>query len=168
EETKKEVEILLARRTGVSPENAGFSVITSQFIIDMVNDSLNILYAGATAVGLIASLVSAIGIANTMFTSVFRRKKEIGIMKAIGAKKNDIIMIFLLESIILSLTGALLGAIFGTLIGMGLKEFFNIPFVVDWVVVVIAIVVGIFVGVVAGFLPARSAASIDAIEAIRQ
>ena len=168
EETKKEVEVILARRAGVSVENAAFSVITSQFIIDTVNDSLNILYAGATAVGLIASLVSAVGIANTMFTSVFRRKKEIGIMKAIGAKKNDIIMIFLLESIILSLVGALLGAVFGTVVGVLLKEFYGMPFVVDWIVVVIAVLVGIFVGVIAGILPARSAASIDAIEAIRQ
>jgi len=164
---KSSIESLLARRRGTSVENADFSVVTTQFIIDKVNDSLNILYVGATAVGLIASLVSAVGIANTMFTSVFRRKKEIGIMKALGAKRNDIINIFLFESVMLSLIGAALGAAFGMLAGVAAKELYGIPFAVDYMVAAVAVVVGVAIGVIAGILPARSAASIDAIEAMR-
>jgi ABC-type antimicrobial peptide transport system permease subunit len=167
DDTKSQVETLLARRMGVSLENAGFSVITSKFIIDMANQSLNILYLGATSVGLIASLVSAVGIGNTMFTSVFRRKKEIGIMKALGAKRKDIIGIFLLESVTLSVSGAALGAIFGAAVGYALKAVYGLPFEIDAFVVILSIAIGVFVGVVAGILPARSAASIDAIEAMR-
>jgi putative ABC transport system permease protein len=164
---KSNIESLLARRRGTSVENADFSVVTTQFIIDKVNDSLNVLYIGATAVGLIASLVSAVGIANTMFTSVFRRKKEIGIMKALGAKRSDIINIFLFESVMLSLIGAALGAAFGILVGIAIKELYGIPFAVDYMVAAVAVIVGVAIGVIAGILPARSAASIDAIEAMR-
>jgi putative ABC transport system permease protein len=167
DDTKSQIETLLARRMGVSLDNAGFSVITTKFIIDMANQSLNILYIGATAVGLIASLVSAVGIGNTMFTSVFRRRKEIGIMKALGAKRKDIIGIFLLESVTLSMTGAALGALFGTAVGYTVKAVYGIPFEVDSFVVIIAIAMGVLVGVVAGILPARSAASINAIDAMR-
>lgn len=164
---KSSIESLLARRRGTSVANADFSVITTQFIIDRVNDSLSVLYIGATAVGLIASLVSAVGIANTMFTSVFRRKKEIGIMKALGAKRSDIINIFLFESVMLSLIGAALGAAFGIAAGIALNRLYGIPFAVDYMVVAVAVIVGVAIGVIAGILPARSAASIDAIEAMR-
>jgi putative ABC transport system permease protein len=167
EDTKSQIESLLARRRGVSIENAGFSVITTKFIIDMVNQSLNVLYIGATAVGLIASLVSAVGIANTMFTSVFRRKKEIGIMKALGARRRDIIGIFLLESVLLSLIGAALGGAFGAIVGYALNAIYGLPFDIDAFVVIICVIIGVSVGVIAGILPARSAASIDAIEAMR-
>jgi putative ABC transport system permease protein len=167
DDTKSQIENLLARRMGVSLENADFSVMTTKFMIDMANQSLNILYLGVTAVGLIASLVSAVGISNTMFTSVFRRRKEIGIMKSLGAKRRDIIGIFLLESITLSLMGAALGALFGAFIGYALKALYGLPFEIDAFVVILAVAIGVAVGVVAGILPARSAASINAIEAMR-
>ena len=162
----KEVELVMARKRGKSIENADFTVITSDYIKEKTDQVLSILYAGSVGVGLIASIVSAIGIANTMFTSVFRRKKEIGIMKAIGAKKRDIIVMFLIESILLSLIGAFLGLLAGILTGFILNSF-SIPFSIDIIVFVLAFVIGVVIGILSGILPAKKAGELSPMVAIR-
>jgi putative ABC transport system permease protein len=151
----------------VNSNTKDFTVTTAQAMqqrISSVMDTLDMFLTGIAAISL---LVGAIGIANTMFTSVFRRKKEIGIMKALGARRKDIIGIFLLESVMLSLIGAALGAVFGAVVGYALNALYGLPFDIDAFVVIICVIIGVSVGVIAGILPARSAASIDAIEAMR-
>ncbi len=165
-EVAKEVELVMARKRGVSVENADFTVITSDYIKEKTDQVLSILYAGSAGVGLIASIVSAIGIANTMFTSVFRRKREIGIMKAIGAKRKDIIIMFLIESVLLSLIGAFLGLLVGILLGVILSSL-GIPFDIDIIVFVLAFAIGVVIGILSGLLPAKKASELSPIVAIR-
>ncbi|EFW89987.1 hypothetical protein ZOD2009_20367 [Haladaptatus paucihalophilus DX253] len=128
-------------------------------------DQLTVLIGGIAAISLV---VGSIGIANMMIVSVTERTREIGIMKSIGARKRDIVQLFLVESIIL---GAI-GAVFGILVGIGfgylavtLAEW-PMTYPVDWIT--IAAAVGVGVGIVSGLYPAVRAARIDPIEALRQ
>lgn len=126
-------------------------------------DQLTIFIGGIAAISLV---VGSIGIANIMIVSVTERTREIGIMKAIGARKRDIVQLFLVESVILGAIGAFFGVAFGVGIGYLLVSWIGWPmaYPIDWIV--IAVVVG--VGVASGLYPAWRAAKIDPIEALRR
>lgn len=128
-------------------------------------DQITQFLAGIAALSL---LVGSIGIANIMIVSVTERTREIGIMKAVGARKRDVIQLFLVEALILGV----IGAIFGVLVGLGFGyigvSLLGWPMVypLDWIV--IAVFVGIVVGVISGLYPAWRAARVDPIEALRR
>lgn len=120
-----------------------------------------------TAIAAITLLVSGIGIMNVMFVTVAERTKEIGISKAIGGKQSDILMQFLLESVILSMVGGLIGVI----IGQGaipIISYFNlISIASSWTGPVIGFTFSVFVGVFFGFYPALKASRLDPVDALR-
>jgi len=98
---------------GVTEKNSDFSILTPEELLESFGIVLNIITAFLAGVAGISLLVGAIGIANTMFTSVLERTKEIGTMKAVGAKNSDILQIFLIESGLIGLVGGILGVLLG-------------------------------------------------------
>jgi putative ABC transport system permease protein len=132
-------------------------------VTDIV-DQLTVFIGGIAAISLV---VGSIGIANIMIVSVTERIREIGVMKAVGARKRDVIQLFLVESVILGAIGALLGVLVGLGFGYLGVALIGWPMVVptDWIL--IAVFIGVTVGVLSGLYPAWSGAKVDPIEALR-
>ncbi|RQG91128.1 FtsX-like permease family protein [Natrarchaeobius halalkaliphilus] len=142
-------------------------VQTVEDAIDQFMDLVDQLTVFIGAVAGIALVVGSIGIANIMIVSVTERTREIGIMKAVGATKRDVMQLFLVESVILGMIGALVGVGLGLAIGYLGVNFLEWPmaYPIDWIG--IAIAMGVGVGVVSGLYPAWRAARVDPIEALR-
>ena len=148
-------------------EENDFSIFSNETLISQVNDITSGVKIGAMVVSIIALLAAGVGIMNIMLVSVTERTKEIGIRKAIGARKMSILLQFLSEAVILCLFGGFIGIILGVGIGNLAGSFLNaqsaIP--VDWVIIGLSLCV--FVGVIFGTYPAYKAANLDPIEALR-
>ena len=148
-------------------EDDDFSIFSNASLISMVNDITEPIKIGALVVSLIALLAAGVGIMNIMLVSVTERTREIGIRKAIGARRNSILIQFLFEAIILCLFGGLVGILIGVGIGNFAGSFLNaqaaIP--IDWVMIGISLCV--MVGIIFGTYPAYKAANLDPIEALR-
>jgi putative ABC transport system permease protein len=149
------------------------TVSTSEDLIGSINTILGVVQAVFIGIAAISLLVGGIGIMNTMYTSVLERTRDIGIMKAIGARNSDVLWIFLLESGLLGMAG---GGV-GVLIGVGLSklvEFFGQGFAgsvlkasFPWYLIVGALAFSFFVGMISGVLPARQASKLPPVEALR-
>lgn len=154
------------RKVPAGQEN-DFEIITNEQLIEQFNDITKYFKLGAGVVAFIALLAAGIGIMNIMLVSVTERTKEIGIRKAIGAKKQNILTQFIIEAVALSwfggLIGILLGVIGGNLVAIVLGVSVVLP--VEWIV--IGLLVTSFVGIVFGVYPAYKAANLDPIEALR-
>lgn len=148
-------------------EDNNFDIFSNESLMGQINDINEPIKLGALVVSLIALLAAGVGIMNIMLVSVTERTREIGIRKAIGARKSYILIQFLSEAVILSIFGGIVGIIIGVGLGNFAGSFINaqmaIP--VDWVMIGIALC--IFVGVVFGTYPAYKAANLDPIEALR-
>lgn len=152
-----------------------FSVLTPKKSERLVNQVLSVVELFLISIALISLVVGAVGIMNTMYTSVLERTKQIGIMKAIGASNNDILTLFLIESGMIGLVGGLIGIVFGILAAYGVSavaakfglhglfSFMGLDFLGLLAVLALTFVVG----VVSGVLPARQAARLDPAEALR-
>jgi putative ABC transport system permease protein len=162
-------------------QNSDFVVITQQYILVRIEQVLSVVRTYITAIALISLLIGAIGIANIMFATVTERTREIGTMMAIGAKRRDILQLFLYQSTIIGLLGGLIGCILGAsgswfvvdLLNQNIQNLggalstgtIQLTYVPEWFL--IASVVGILIGVAAGVLPARKAAKMDPVVALR-
>ncbi|UCH65276.1 MAG: ABC transporter permease [Ignavibacterium sp.] len=144
-----------------------FSIFSNESLIVMVNDITGPIKIGALVVSLIALLAAGVGIMNIMLVSVTERTREIGIRKAIGGKRSNILTQFLIEAIILCVFGGMIGIFVGVGIGNLAGSFLNaqsaIP--IDWVI--IGITMCVTVGLIFGTYPAYKAANLDPIEALR-
>ena len=150
-----------------------FSVITYLQIIDSFNSIFNIVQLVVIGIAAISLIVGGIGIMNTMYTAVLERTNEIGVMKAIGGKNSDVLLIFLLESGTLGLAG---GAI-GIGLGIGLSKLVEFIAVATgttmlkayfpWYLIVGALAFSFIVGTISGILPARKAANLKPVDALR-
>ena len=134
----------------------------------------NILICFLLGIGAISMLVGGIGIANTMYTSVLERQKEIGTMKAVGARNEDILSIFVIESGILGLVGGGLGVIVGIIISKGIEYTARVVFGVDMLrasmdpmIIFGSLAFAFVVGVLAGFLPSYQASKLRPVDALR-
>ena len=150
-----------------------FTVFTREQISDMVGNIMLMLQALIFSISSIAVLVGAIGITNTMYTSVRDRIKEIGIMKAVGAKNTDISKIFLIESGIIGLIGGMGGVVSGIGLAKLVELYLRINPIVPLEVIISPILVflvlafSFLIGCVSGFLPARRAAKLSPVDALR-
>ncbi len=119
------------------------------------------------AVAAISLIVGGIGIMNIMLVSVTERTKEIGIRLAIGALEKEVLLQFLVEAVVLSALGGIIGIILGLLIALGVTQAIHIPFVLNTSIVITAFVFSTFIGIVFGYFPAKKAASLNPIDALR-
>ena len=154
------------RRQLRSGEKDSFGIITPDIITGLRDRIFGPIFIVAIAVPAIALLVGAIVIMNIMLVSVTERTKEIGIRKALGARKMDILKQFLMEAITLSSIGGLIGVTLGWLLGLLLTAVF-FPTHLSIPAIIIAVGVSGAVGVVSGIFPAWQAAGLDPIEALR-
>ena len=156
----------LIRKIEPGAEN-DFEVFSNESLIGQVNDITGPIKIGALAVSLVALLAAGVGIMNIMLVSVTERTREIGIRKAVGAKKSSILIQFLIEAVILCLIGGLAGIIIGIGIGNVAGGFLNAETAIPYNWVIIGISMCIIVGLIFGTYPAYKAANLDPIEALR-
>jgi len=140
---------------------------TIKEIQQSVRGILNVISSILLLIAVITLIVGGIGIVNILLVSVTERIREIGIRKAIGAKKRDIVLQFLTESIMMTGIGGLIGIILGLLMGAIISKVISIPPVVDVVTITLAFFGSILLGIVFGVYPAKKAADLDPIESLR-
>jgi putative ABC transport system permease protein len=144
-----------------------FEVNDMQEITRMVESTTAILTAFLSAVAAVSLLVGGIGIMNIMLVSVTERTREIGIRLAIGARERDVLLQFLIEAVVMSAMGGVIGILLGLAGSAAASGALSLPFVIEPGIVVIAVLFSAAVGVAFGFFPARRAARLDPIEALR-
>jgi putative ABC transport system permease protein len=168
DETKDQIRGILRRVRKVPPgADDDFSINQMDMVMDMYNRLTSTLYAAAIGVGAISLLVGGIGIMNIMLVSVTERTREIGIRKAIGARKRNILWQFLTESVIISAMGGILGIIFGFGLGKIVEAISPLPATVTLWSVFLGIGFSSTVGIFFGIYPASKAARLNPIEALR-
>lgn len=168
EDAKLEIEGIMRQVRGLAPGKPNdFSINQSDILTTtFAGFSLVVASIGLFITGL-SLLVGGIGIMNIMFVSVTERTKEIGIRKAIGARRRSILIQFLTESAALCLIGGLIGLTLAFIIVLIVNQVTELEAAMPMSVVFIAILVSLFTGVVSGFLPAYRAAKMDPVEALR-
>lgn len=159
--------LLLARHKLSDPVQADFSIFSQQDILNTASQTTGTFTTLLSGIAAISLLVGGIGIMNIMLVTVTERTREIGLRKALGATKKVIITQFLTESIILTFVGGIIGIILGLIISYIFSNFTNSPFVISPVSVLLAFIVSAAVGVLFGWYPARKAANLQPIEALR-
>lgn len=158
---------LLLRHEIDNVNDADFSIRSAQEMIDSISSVTGTLSAMLSGIAAISLLVGGIGIMNIMLVTVTERTREIGLLKAIGAKQRDILWQFLIEAVVVTLMGGLIGLSLGILVTFIATEFLSIPFVVSLSSVLLAIGVSTGVGIVFGYYPAKKAAALQPIDALR-
>jgi len=148
-------------------QDNNFGVVRSDDLINRIKDLTNYLDIAAIIISVITIFGSSIALMNIMIVSVTERTREIGVRKALGAKKTTIAFQFFIETLLIGQLGGLVGVIIGLLIGFGLSSLLGFSFVVPWSAIILAFVVSFIVAVVSGSYPALKAAKLDPIEALR-
>jgi len=168
------VERKLIKHRGVTEKTVDFSILTPEELLASFGTILNILTAFLVGIGFISVLVGGIGIANTMYTSVLERKKEIGTMKAIGARNSDILWIFLIESGLLGLAGGFIGVFLGVGISLGVAGVANNAFGSSIIQLNISLGLLFFasgfsflIGLISGAVPSYQASKLKPVDALR-
>ncbi|MCL2097788.1 MAG: ABC transporter permease [Bacteroidales bacterium] len=156
----------LVRR--LSPDmETDFNIERSDALAEMMLDFISYATLAAIAIGLITMLGAAIGLMNIMLVSVSERTREIGTRKAMGAKSNTIKQQFLFESIVIGQIGGLLGIMLGISAGNAIAMVIGSSFIIPWVWILLGITLCFGVSIASGYIPARRAALLDPIEALR-
>lgn len=159
--------LLLSRHKIQDPVNADFSIFSQADILGAaaaVTGTFTALLSGIAAISL---LVGGIGIMNIMLMSVTERTREIGLRKALGAKKKDVTGQFLIEAVVITFLGGTLGIIIGILASFAISAVINLPFTLSLQAVLLAFIVSTAIGIIFGWYPARKAANLQPIEALR-
>jgi putative ABC transport system permease protein len=166
---QENIEKRLTRKLGEDE----FEIYTPAQLLEQINSILGAVQMVLVGIALISLLVGAIGIMNAMYTSVLERTREIGVMKAIGARNSDIMTIFLLESGIMGLGGGIVGVIVGSVIAYmveviaALAGFSLLSISIDYQVVLFALAFAFVIGIVSGTLPAIRASRLKPVDALR-
>ncbi|WP_292391531.1 ABC transporter permease [Methanosarcina sp. UBA5] len=168
--TEIEKKLMISRHIN-KEDDRDFSVTASKSLADSVTEMMSSMTLFLGAIAAVSLLVGAVGIANTMFTSVLEKTKEIGTMKAIGAKNRDILMIFLFNSAMVGLVGGILGVILGAFVSSGLQATMgagmtsgnglSIPLMFE------GLSLAVLIGVISGVVPAYRASKLKPVDALR-
>jgi len=159
--------LLLSRHKLNDPTQADFSILSQQDILNTASAMTGTFTALLSGIAAISLLVGGIGIMNIMLVTVTERTREIGLRKALGAKKKVIITQFLIESIILTFFGGIVGMVLGVLTSYIISSLTGFPFVFSLQAILLAIGVSAGIGILFGWYPARKAANMQPIEALR-
>lgn len=162
-----EIETTLLSSHKLTEDKKDFTVVTPEFINKQVESITGMLTAFLGGIAAIALVIGAIGISNTMFTSVLERRREIGVLKSIGASEKEIQNIFIVESAMIGLLGGIVGIALGMAIVFLISLVINFPAQVTIEIGVGAMFFSAVVGILAGAIPAARAAKLDPIEALR-
>jgi putative ABC transport system permease protein len=163
-----EIKSVMETQHKIKPDQDNdFNVSSQQELISTFSSTSEMLTILLVAIASISLVVGGIGIMNIMYVSVKERTKEIGLRMAIGAKGNDILMQFLIESVLISITGGVLGVIIGLVATFCVQQFAGWPVSITMSSIVISFAVCTITGVFFGWYPARKAAQADPINALR-
>lgn len=166
EDTKEEAIGIMRRIRGLKySEMNDFSINQQEGLLTTINQTVGVIQIAGLFITGLSLFVGAVGIMNIMFVSVKERTKEIGIRKAIGAKRRSILGQFLTESAIICLFGGLIGLLLAVLLSMVINQFLPTSVQID--TVVLAIFISLITGVISGFAPAYKASKLDPVEALR-
>lgn len=159
--------LLLERHRISDPALADFSIISQNDILETANSVMRTFTTLLSGIAAISLIVGGIGIMNIMLVTVTERTREIGLRKALGAKKKWIINQFLIESIMITFTGGVVGAALGVFASFFLAKAMSLPPVISGFAIFLAFTVSVLVGIVFGLYPAQKAAGLNPIEALR-
>jgi len=168
ESIKSQVTTLLLKRHNIkSSEMADFSVVTQEDMLSMAGSVTQVMTILLTSIAAISLVVGGIGIMNMMMTSVSERTKEIGLRKAIGAKRREIGLQFLIEAVMLTFVGGLVGVLLGIVVSFGITFFTGLTTKISLFSIILALSISSVIGIIFGYWPAQKAARLDPIEALR-
>ncbi|ANU66515.1 ABC transporter permease [Turicimonas muris] len=168
ERVKEGVRLLLRERRSLSSGDAdNFNVLDTSELIETISKTSQVMTMLLGAVAAVSLLVGGIGIMNIMLVSVTERTREIGVRLAIGAMEREVLLQFLIESIMLACLGGLIGIVLALVASIALTSYMQVPFVFSPAINLLAFGFAAFIGVLFGYFPARRAAKLDPIEAVR-
>jgi putative ABC transport system permease protein len=160
-------ELLRQRHKLGANEPNDFTVRNMTDIAEAANETNNTMTLLLACIASVSLLVGGIGIMNIMLVSVTERTREIGIRMAIGARSSAVRSQFLIESIVLSLTGGFIGIVLGVIVSVSIPRFLGWPTLVSSLAIIGSVIFSAAVGIFFGYYPARKAAALDPIEALR-
>ncbi len=167
-QAKRSISKLLRERRNIADnEDDNFSVLDTRQITDTLSGTTQVMTTLLGAVAAVSLLVGGIGIMNIMLVSVTERTREIGIRLAIGALEREVLLQFLTEAVVMAALGGLIGVLLAGFASVALARLMQVPFIFDPAINMIAFGFAALIGVVFGFFPARRAARLDPIHALR-
>jgi putative ABC transport system permease protein len=158
---------LMERHRISKVEEADFSISSQADLLETINEVTKTFTMLLTGIAAISLVVGGIGIMNIMLVTVTERTSEIGIRKALGAKRKAIITQFLVEAVILTFTGGLVGVLVGVSVSYILTKVMSLPFVMSYQAIFLSFAVACAIGIIFGWYPAQRAAKLQPIEALR-
>lgn len=167
-QAKKDITLLMQERRDIKPDaEDNFYIRDMEDLLSTMTSTTKMLTYLLGSVAAISLLVGGIGIMNIMLVSVTERTKEIGIRLAIGALESEVLLQFLVEAIVLSTLGGIIGIVLGLVIGNIGVSVMGLPLIINTQIILIAFVFSTFIGVLFGYFPARKAARLNPIDALR-
>ncbi|KLE11733.1 ABC transporter permease [Aliarcobacter butzleri] len=168
ENAKTEITSLMQERRAVKigePDN--FHIRDMKDILDTMTSTTNMLTYLLGSIAAISLLVGGIGIMNIMLVSVTERTREIGTRLAIGAMESEVLLQFLVEAVVLSTWGGIIGIFLGLGVGYAIVNMMQLPFILNNQIIIISFVFSTLIGIIFGYFPARKAARLNPIDALR-
>ncbi|MGJ0329531.1 ABC transporter permease [Aliarcobacter cryaerophilus] len=168
EDAKAQIISLMQDRRSVKVGEAdNFHIRDMKDILNTMTSTTKMLTYLLGSIAAISLLVGGIGIMNIMLVSVTERTREIGIRLAIGAMQSEVLLQFLIEAIVLSTWGGIIGIFLGLGLGYGVVQIFELPYIINTQIILISFIFSTLIGVVFGYFPARKAARLNPIDALR-
>lgn len=168
ENAKTEITSLMQERRAVKigePDN--FHIRDMKDVLDTMTSTTNMLTYLLGSIAAISLLVGGIGIMNIMLVSVTERTREIGTRLAIGAMESEVLLQFLVEAVVLSTWGGIIGIFLGLGVGYAIVNMMQLPFIINNQIIIISFVFSTLIGIIFGYFPARKAARLNPIDALR-